>query len=269
MPAYSYYNRHRPGLRTAHYCCLIFLLAGLSACNADQPFPSPLWFYSHSSNTTLNGTPSKWDTVLTGGSFLEMRSDGSYTQDFGHFDYGNWNLKGQDLYLTNQHHTTYIFRLLTIGKKEIQINLDKGRIAYFDKQPGPPGRLSKDPFSPDNNQWRIPATHKENIDELRQRLRNHYQFWETYFQWAADNNISIDVRDIPTPMKVYGNGFGLKRYDSLSVRWKSYFFDTADCHNADTLIKGVFRRNKIKWPDTDDQSKLFVSGIQQVEEFLK
>ena len=70
-------------------------------------------------------------------------------------------------------------------------------------------------------------------------------------------------------MKVYGNGFGLKRYDSLSTQWRSYFFNEEDCHNADTLIKGVFKRNKINWPDTDDQSKLFVSGIQQVEEFLK
>jgi hypothetical protein len=159
---------------------------------------------------------------------------------------------------------------LAVGRKQIEIYLAKGKIAYFEKQPRPPDRPSKDPFSRDNNQWRIPATHKENIDEIRRRLRNHYQFWETYFQWGSDNNISgIDVTDIPSPMKVYGNGFGLKRYDSLSTQWRSYFFDTEDCRNADTLIKGVFKRNRIKWPDTDDQSKLFVSGVQQVETFLK
>jgi polyphosphate kinase len=257
--------RYLGGLRTALYCCLIFLLAALSACHLNEQFPSPLWFYRYSSNT-----PSKWDTVLNRGSFLELRPDGSYTQDFGHFDYGNWALKGQELYLTNQHHTTYIFRLLAIGGKQMEIYLAKGKIAYFEKQPRPSDRPSKDPFSRDNNQWRIPATHKENIDHIRQRLRNHYQFWETYFQWGSDNNISaIDVTDIPSPMKVYGNGFGLKRYDSLSTPWRSYFFDEEDCRNADTLIKGIFRRNKIKWPDTDDQSKLFVSGVQQVETFLK
>lgn len=70
-------------------------------------------------------------------------------------------------------------------------------------------------------------------------------------------------------MKIYGNGFGLKRYDSLSVRWKACFFDEADCHTADTLIKGIFRRNKINWPDVDDQNQLFISGIQQVRQFLK
>jgi hypothetical protein len=268
MPEYSYIDRDLTWLnfkKISLLCCLIFLLSGLSACHLNEQFPSPLWFYRYSSNT-----PSKWDTVLNRGSFLELRPDGSYTQDFGHFDYGNWALKGQELYLTNQHHTTYIYRLLAVGRKQIEIYLAKGKIAYFEKQPRPPDRPSKDPFSRDNNQWRIPATHKENIDEIRRRLRNHYQFWETYFQWGSDNNISgIDVTDIPSPMKVYGNGFGLKRYDSLSTQWRSYFFDTEDCRNADTLIKGVFKRNRIKWPDTDDQSKLFVSGVQQVETFLK
>ncbi len=257
--------RYLAGLRTALYCCLLLLLSGLGACHFNEQFSSPLWFYRYSSNT-----PSKWDTVLTRGSFLELRPDGSYSQDFGHFDYGNWQLKEKELYLTNQHHTTYIFRLLKIGEKEMDVYLSKGKIAYFEKQPRPPGRSSKDPFSLENNQWRIPATHKENIGEIRQRLHNHFQFWEAYFQWGSDNDISaINVTDIPSPLKIYGNGFGLKRYDSLSVQWRSYFFDTEDCHTADTLIKGVFRRNKIKWPDTDDEGKLFVSGVQQVEEFLK
>ena len=124
MPENSYYNRHLPGLRTALYCCLIFLLAGLSACHLNEKFPSPLWIFRYSSNT-----PSKWDTILTRGSFLELRPDGSYTQDFGQFDYGNWNLKGHDLYLTNQHHTTYIYRLLSVGKKVMEIYLAKGKIA--------------------------------------------------------------------------------------------------------------------------------------------
>jgi hypothetical protein len=99
---------------------------------------------------------------------------------------------------------------------------------------------------------------------------NHYQFWEAYFEWGSDNNIgAIDVTDIPTPMKVYGNGLGLKRYDDLSVRWRSCFFDEEDCHKADTLLKGLFRRNKIIWPNTDDQAKLFISGVQQAEGFLR
>ncbi len=152
----------------------------------------------------------------------------------------------------------------------MEIYLAKGKIAHFERQPRPPASASKDPFSLGNNQWRIRATHKEDIDEIRQRLRNHYHFWETYFQWGSDNDLgAIDVTDIPSPMKIYGNGFGLKRYDNLPAQWKSYFFDENDCHNADTLIKGVFKRNEIKWPDTDDEGRLFVSGVQQVEAFLK
>jgi len=249
------------------YLCYIILLflTTLASCHNNEKFSSPLWFYNYSSIT-----PSKWDSVLNRVSYLDLQPDGSYTQDFGQFDFGSWTLKGQELYLTNQNHKTYIFRLLAIGKKRLDIYLGKDKIAYFEKQPRPSGNPSKNPFSLKNNQWRIPATHKENIDEIRQRLLNHYQFWEAYFEWGSDNNIgAIDVTDIPTPMKVYGNGLGLKRYDDLSVRWRSCFFDEEDCHKADTLLKGLFRRNKIIWPNTDDQAKLFISGVQQAEGFLR
>jgi len=61
--------------------------------------------------------PFEMDSVLTRASFLELRPTGLHP-GLRHFDYGNWALKGQDLYLTNQHHTTYIFRLLAVGKRK-------------------------------------------------------------------------------------------------------------------------------------------------------
>lgn len=214
--------------------------------------------------------PSKWDSILSRASFMELRDDHTYTQDFGHFDYGGWKIKGNDLYLTNQQHHTYIFRLAFFDTNRMNIALGQGKVAFFVRRPSPPSQPSKDPFSLENNRWRFPPAHKENIAGIRQRLLNHFQFWEAYFRWGTDNGIdAMDVTHIPTPMKIYGNGFGLKKYDSLSTRWKACFFDEEDCHCADTLIKGIFRRNTIQWPDTQDQGELFVSGIRQVEDFLR
>lgn len=91
-----------------------------------------------------------------------------------------------------------------------------------------------------------------------------------YFQWEDDNNVGmLDVSNIPSPLKVYGNGFGLRHFDDLSPQWRSCFYDSADCRTADTLIKGTFRRNKIKWADIEDDNKKFINGIQQIEDFLR
>jgi hypothetical protein len=249
----------------AFYILILFLLTALSGCHSHESLPSPLWFYYYS-----NGPHTKWDSLLNTGSFVELRPDGSYTQDFGRFEFGGWTYKEGQLYLTNQKHTTYIYHVNSVTRKQMQLVFGKDRTGHFKGNPQFSGSDSKDPFSIQNNQWRIPATHKESIPEIRHRLFNHFEFWEAYFNWAVDNDIeTIDPTHFPTPLKIYGNGFGLKRYDSLSVRWKSCFFDEEDCHKADTLIKGVFRRNNINWLEYDNQYKTFISGFHQMKEHLR
>lgn len=240
-------------------------LALLTGCRSNDQSSSPLWLYSYST-----GSPSRWDSLLHQLSFLNLQPDGSYTQDFGRFDFGKWVLKGHDLYLTNQQNTTYIYMLPIISSNEMNVALSKGDLAYFEKRPRPSADPDKNPFSLDNNRWRLPASHKETPAEIRQRLLNHFHFWEMYFTWDDDNDVgALDVTHVPTPLKVYGNGFGLKHYSDLSPEWKSYFYDSVDCHTADTLIKGTFRRNNIKWPDTDDENKKLIGGIRQIESFLR
>jgi polyphosphate kinase len=263
-PQEAIYN-YLSSLRGIFYMLALFLLTALGACHSHESLPSPLWFYSWSS-----GTHAKLDSLLNTGNFVELRPDGSYTQDFGRFEYGAWTYKDGQLYLSNQKHTTYIYQVPSLTPRQMQLVFGKDRIGHFKGNPQSSGRDSKDPFSIQNNQWRIPATHKESIPEIRHRLFNHFEFWEAYFNWAVDNDIeTIDVSRFPTPMKIYGNGFGLKRYDSLSLRWKSCFFDEEDCHKADTLIKGVFRRNNINWLEYDNRYQTFVSGFHQMKEHLR
>jgi hypothetical protein len=210
------------------------------------------------------------DTNLNVASFLELLPDGSYTLDFGRFDYGNWTLKDNRLYLTNQRRKTYVYYVLSLTKAEMAVKLDSGRTGHFRTHLMPSGGRENDPFSAYNNQWRIRAMHKETDAEIRQRLLNHCRFWECFFTWVDDKNESVvDVANFPTPLKVYGNGFGLKHYDNLPPVWKSYFFDDEDCHKADTLIKRTFRRNKIDWPQTDDDFKKLISGFRQLQQFLR
>lgn len=253
-------HRNRPAILAG-----CFILAALTACHPHRKFSSPLWFY-HPAARVL----SRWDTVLNRTSFLDLEPDGRFTRDFDRFEYGKWTLLGDRLFLTAQDSLPYVYHVVVNDEKELRIRISAQKIAHFEPQPPPSSDSIKNPFSLSNNRWRIPATRGETVTEIRQRLLNHLHFWETYFQWWDDNNTGeLDVTDIPTPLKIHGNGFGLLRYNYLSTKWRSCFFSDEDCHTADSLIKGVFKRTDIKWPDNNDDGKKFIGGIQQLEAALR
>ena len=72
-------------MTSARYFFFIFLTTTLAGCLfADKP-GSHVWFYTF-------GTGSGVDT-LTPVSFLELRPDGSYSSDFGRYEFGHWEKK--------------------------------------------------------------------------------------------------------------------------------------------------------------------------------
>ena len=249
------------------FACMAFLFMAFVACFTPNKPGAGLYFYTQSIRAdTVVRVPN-----LNAGSFLELRPDGSYTQDFGQFNYGTWMLKDMRLYLTNQRHRTYIYLVVdSLKPRELVLQLDSGRVGYFLAHAMPSGDPEKDPFSTYNNQWRIPAKHKESDAEIRGRLFNHCQFWETYFTWGEEREDgNIIILEIPTPLKIYRNGLGLKHYDDLPAAWRSYFYDSIDCHKADTMIKHTFRRHDFVQPNTTDQLKCLISGTHQIQQWLK
>ncbi len=252
-------------MKKLRYPLLIVLLtaAAVGCMNPGKP-GTGLYLYYPVADGKAEG-----DTLLTPASFLQLSADGSYTQDFGQFDFGSWMIQDKRLYLTNQRHRTYIYQIKKLTPQEMELTLDAGRTGHFSVHSRPSSRQEKDPFSKYNNQWRIPAAHPESDAEIRQRLFNHCQFWETYLTWARDHEHGIiDVKGTPSPLKIYGNGFGLKHYTDLPTEWKSFFYDSTDCHKADTMIKHTFRRHDFVWPKTDDDLKKLISGTQQLEQWL-
>ena len=252
-------------MRKILYSCMVLLLA-FGACYGPTKPGAGMYFFS----PVADGDTTQKDSLLTLASYLELRGDGSYSQDFGSYDYGTWMLKDNRLYLTNQHHRTFIYLVTMLTPKELDMTLASGRNGHFRAHVMPSDNPKKDPFSNYNNQWHIPAAHKENDAGIRSRLVNHCQFWEAYFTWVKDRDEgAVDVSLFPTPLKIYGNGFGLKHYSDLPQEWRSCFYDTADCHKADTMIKHTFRRHDFVWPKTDDDFKKLISGTQQLQEWLK
>jgi hypothetical protein len=254
--------------------CLAFTLTACVHMRVPRNLAS-LWFYTYKSDSTLNRNDSLITTglkskELTPANFLELRPDSSFNRDFGRFEYGTWTVKDNRLILTNQEQECIGYDFHYTGGEELELNIDKGGIAHFEGHPILEQSPRSDPFSKENNLWRIPAIRKETEAEISIRLIHHCHFWETYFTWALNNELSsVDVRSTPTLIKIYGNGFTLKPFADLPGEWKSYFYDAADCQKANDLMKDVFQNHPIAWAHTDNKYKLFIGAFQEIQHALR
>jgi hypothetical protein len=236
-----------------------------TGCNQAANPAGKIWFYTHST-----GAKEQPDSTLTPVSFINLEKDGSYSSDLGHFDYGKWIYKDNQLFLINYQHSKSIIPVSYLTGTEMQAGPAKGPFDNFESTPVSFASEGENPFSKENNQWRIKAAGKETDAQIRNRLLNHFKFWETYFTWALNDNVQyIDVRSTPTPIKIYGNGFGLKPFAQLPAIWKQYFYDDEDCSKANEKIKVMFDNNAIAWPHTENKYKTFISAFQQLQQKLK
>jgi hypothetical protein len=234
------------------------------SCNFSGNSVSRLWFYTYSD--ILRGG----DTTLNPTSFISLLKDGTYTLDFGTFDYGTWEYKNKKLLLRSYKNENVIFPVASVSGNEMQLKSNDKQISHFESQPSSFETTAENPFIKENNLWRIAAGKKESDVEIKSRLLNHLRFWELYFKWALQNNIqSIDVRSMPTLIKIYGNGITIKPYNTLPQKWMLYFYDEEDCRKANGMMEDVFRNENIAWPHTDNKYKAFISVFQQLQQKVK
>lgn len=213
------------------------------------------------------------DSLLSYTNFLELRPDGEFSSYLGKFATGRWSFEPEKQKLQLALEGGRILDI-PVGKDDsgrLILKLPALAIPRFSPYPIPGGIFHPDdPFAPANNQWRVPARTRENRRQLLQRLESHCHFWVAYFKWADDNEVELqDLRSIPSPIKIYGNGFGLTHFKDEPHRWTANFYDSTDARNAYDLLRGVFARNDIRWPKTDNDYKRFAGGFLQVEEWLK
>ena len=218
---------------------------------------SGLWYYVFNANTSSENTNPE--------GFLYLQPDSSYTRDFGKFDFGKWSINNSELLLKSERGQTIFFPIKHISAKELQLLSANGSTLRFEKQPTKFASRATDPFSIENNQWRIPAISKENDPEIKSRLKNHFKFHVVYFQWALQTGFNnINVRSTPSPIKIYANGFALKEFNDLPDAWRSYFYDKEDCQKANDMIKTIFRKHDIFWKKNNNRFEMFISAFQQL-----
>ena len=252
--------------KTASFILLFIIISQFSDCLIfDKGALNRLWFCTGENNSNYLDT-----SILTATSFLSLYSNGTYTRDFGRFEYGKWTEENSLLTLTNAANKKAEYILKYTWPDSLRLIAKNRTTANFEGQPKLPSSSNEDPFSFQNNQWRINATHKESDKELLNRLIDHCRFWEMYFTWALKDKIDyLDVRSTPSLLKIYGNGFVLRLFENLSDEWKAYFFDEEDCRKANEMMKNVLTQKKIIIEHKDDKYKMFISMFQQLQHLLQ
>lgn len=245
----------------AYALCLVYF----SSCqNILFKSDNSLWFYTYSSGEI----PSEFS--LTPASFLYLNSNKTYTRDFGEFEYGKWAKHGDTLTLHSVSGKISNYVVNYESSKDLKLRITQNEESDFSGAASNFSSESANPFSLQNNKWRIHAIQKETPSEIKVRLINHCAFWKNYFLWALDNKVDyIDVRSTPTLIKIYGNGFTLKEFDDLPETWKNYFYDSADCKLANKIIENIFTTENIAWANTDNKYKMFAGAFEQLETFIQ
>jgi hypothetical protein len=239
------------------------MLAG--ACNRSGPDLKGCWFYTYSSDA-LPGR----DTLQSPASFLNLQSGGIYTRYTGIFEYGTWDYKEKVIRLTSRQAKVTRLSVLYEAGNQLQLGGQDKTVDNYERQPGMAEDPLRNPFSMENNLWRIPPQIRESQDAINSRLINHCRFWEKYFRWALESGItSVDVRATPSPLKIYGNGFTLKPFDKLPPEWKSFFFDSLECQAANDRLKTIMEQKTLSFPPTQNKYTMFISVFQQMQHFLR
>jgi hypothetical protein len=254
--------------RSPLFAVLMMILS--TSCVSQKQLLCRTWIYTFKINSSDKVQSYQGeDSVLTPANFLNLKKDGSFTIDFGSFEYGSWDEKNDTVFLKDHQGKTTPFFISSVSLNQMRISMNEAAYSFE----GIPDKFSKsdnDPFSKENNLWRIPATHKESDEEIKQRLKNHFKFWEKYFGWALNNEIeTVDVRATPSLIKIYGNGFTLRSQEDLSPKWVSYFYDENDCMKASAKMQMLIENTNIAWPPLENKYQFFISGFQQVQQMLK
>ncbi|NML22818.1 hypothetical protein HHL16_18175 [Pseudoflavitalea sp. G-6-1-2] len=258
-------------MRNLRSFVLLSIVLGLAACSGRQGLLTKVWFYSYAEDTD---TQDPADSVLTPVNFINLESRGKYTASLDKFEHGTWTLKDREIVLTPASGKSRTIIIRKLGEKEMiaDVNAANGASSWhhFEGLDNPVDDEKDSPFSVTNNKWRVKATQKETPQQVTERLINYFRFWEKYFGWGleSDKN-SLDVRSLPGPLKMYGNGFALIPVDQWPAEWSNYFFDQEDRQVAFDKIRWVLRNKKVAWPETGHRFKQFMSVFQQMQNNIK
>lgn len=241
-------------MKTAACLSLLFLV---SSCLLKPKLTGKVW----------NLVDATSPATVELGSFIRFYGDGNYTGKLmTGFCSGKWSLKGDALTLGTGDNDATMYTVKSLSGDALVLHIDNSRLnsdLRFEPAPAT-ADASADPFSLPNNQWEIPARHREPDTAILARVRGHLRCELLYVRQAIDNKAeSMSTTEFVTPLGFYGNGITLKSEAKVPAGWTRLFFDSADAHRGYEALQNAFRAD-IAVPNTQNVFLLYKGILSQL-----
>lgn len=244
---------------------LLFISLSLVSCNnSDFSVEIPknnfqgLWLI-----TSVEG-PFKKDAALPAmikfntGRWIQFNTDSTYTTNIkGQYDYGTYSpfKDGKDSVLLRSfrgdiYHLSAkydgngngkILHRITIPDMSAMYDYKfDSRVRQFDFD-----EEKIDPYSKENNLWRMPAERSENDSLLAIRMINHIDFWIAYLNLANKMETkTLNLNNINTCFEFSNYGIIMNRFNDWESTFKTLFYNRAEAERAYNLTTQAIYRCK-------------------------
>jgi hypothetical protein len=207
---------------------------------------------------------------------LRLYADGKYSHFAANFyNYGTWNWSDTTSLLTlmpKQGSPSIKPQLFAVEKlpsdqfkvkkikKEGDIILREKNFSDFT---GVDNVSKADPFSPENNTWRIKPTTSENTEQIKKRTKGYLEFLKLYYQYTIDNKVQqLTYGWYAAPLQMnYGNGVRMA-YSTEVKDWYACFYSEAEGIEAYKMLTLAVR--KLDVPDIVDLRERNLAIVKQM-----
>lgn len=127
--------------------------------------------------------------------------------------------------------------------------------------------LSNDPFSIQNNLWRIKPKKAESENEIKERVKGCVRFYTMFYdnQIATQSKV-INFSGLPTCFKWYAGGIFMVKQDKLSPKWLNCFYNEKQMLEGYKMAEDLVTQ-KYTWPK--GQSSWLVKNVAVLKQMLE
>ena len=103
--------------------------------------------------------------------------------------------------------------------------------------------IKADPYVAKYNQWRVKPKHKETAKEIRERVKNHIEFMQLYFENALEIGVRVvSEPNLGSPFEIFSNGVSMRKFEEIKD-WQDLFFDLEDAKKGYDIIDNEMKKD--------------------------
>jgi len=127
-------------------------------------------------------------------------------------------------------------------------------------------QMHPDPWSPEMNHWRLKPNQPETRQQLKERVRNHLQFLNSFFDFICrDERYWVSQDWFFSIVKTGNNGTALIAEKNIPQKWINCFYDSAQAVQGYYMMKTAFHGD-VKIPDESNSivfNKLMLAELMR------